>query len=177
MTSLCDIFILCYFDECNENIVSALSATISAIASEEVAAGEGALHTCSMWRPSSPAPLENTMSSTRFPLASIACARTPAGPLSGEGVANTATTPNGEHNPHTTVRGLSTSNLRKVPNSPLYVTQLQVRDEPLQSLHLSANGYAAVHLTRTVAPVLPNQLPQAPVCADRHTHTHTHTAS
>ena len=53
------------------NIVSALSAIISAIASEEVAAGEGAFRTCSMRLPRSPGPLPNTKSSTRRPSESI----------------------------------------------------------------------------------------------------------
>ena len=65
----CVIFLYSHF--LNSNIVSALSATISAIASEEVAAGEGALRTCSTRRPKSPGPLPNTKSSTRRPSTSI----------------------------------------------------------------------------------------------------------
>src|ERR1700730_5808619 len=53
----------------------ALSAIISAIASEEVAAGEGALRTCK-----GPPSWFTTKSSTRVPLGARAWARTPAGP-------------------------------------------------------------------------------------------------
>ena len=57
------------------------SATIFAIAKEDVAPGEGAFLTCRTRLPMSPAPPSNTKSSTKFPSRSIAWARTPAGPL------------------------------------------------------------------------------------------------
>lgn len=60
---------------------STLSAIISAMASEEVAAGEGAFLTWSTRLPRSPSPPSNTKSSTRFPFRSSAWARTPEGPL------------------------------------------------------------------------------------------------
>ena len=54
---------------------------ISAIANEDVAAGEGALRTCNMCDPTSPTPLSNIKSLTSEPSAANACALTPEGPL------------------------------------------------------------------------------------------------
>ncbi len=63
------------------NASVALSATMRAMAREDVAAGEGALRTWSMRPPNAPVPLSNTKSSTSWPSEFRACARTPAGPL------------------------------------------------------------------------------------------------
>ena len=57
------------------------SATILAMARDEVAPGEGAFLTCRTRLPMSPEPPSNTKSSTKFPSRSMAWARTPAGPL------------------------------------------------------------------------------------------------
>ena len=59
----------------------ALSLTNLAIDKDDVAAGDGAFLTCRTRLPMSPTPPSNTKSSTRFPSWSMACARTPAGPL------------------------------------------------------------------------------------------------
>ena len=58
-----------------------LSAIISAMAREDVAAGEGELRTCMIRLPSCPSPWSKTKSSTRLPSLSKAWARTPVGPL------------------------------------------------------------------------------------------------
>jgi len=53
-----------------------------AMASEDVAAGDGAFRTCSIRAPNVPAlPVSNIKSSTSLPFSSNAWARTPAGPL------------------------------------------------------------------------------------------------
>lgn len=65
----------------SEKRFSTSSAIISAMAREEVAAGDGALRTWRTRLPTSPTPPSKTKSSTRFPSRSRAWARTPAGPL------------------------------------------------------------------------------------------------
>jgi hypothetical protein len=60
----------------------ALATTISAIGNEDVAAGLGAFRTCKIRFLRSPVlTVSKTKSSTRFPSADKACARTPLGPL------------------------------------------------------------------------------------------------
>lgn len=66
----------CRCDKLSVNSLSSLSATIFAIANEEVAPGEGALRQCRI-RPL----LENTKSSIRDPSTPTAWALTPDGPL------------------------------------------------------------------------------------------------
>lgn len=51
------------------------------MASEDVAAGDGAFLTWSILLPMSPVPLSKIKSSTRLPFWSRACALTPEGPL------------------------------------------------------------------------------------------------
>ena len=60
---------------------STSSTIISAIANDEVAAGEGALRTWSILFPRLPWPPSKIKSSTSFPSSSRACALTPDGPL------------------------------------------------------------------------------------------------
>lgn len=63
----------------------ALATTISAIGNDDVAAGLGAFRTCKIRFFRSPAStVSKTKSSTRFPSADNACARTPLGPLKWE---------------------------------------------------------------------------------------------
>lgn len=65
----------------SENCVATFSTIILAMARLDVAPGDGALRTWSTRSLNSPFPASNTKSSTKFPSSSIACARTPAGPL------------------------------------------------------------------------------------------------
>ncbi len=63
----------------------ALATTISAIGNDDVAAGLGAFRTCKIRFLRGPvSTVSKTKSSTRFPSADNACARTPLGPLNTE---------------------------------------------------------------------------------------------
>jgi len=63
----------------------ALATTISAMGNDDVAAGLGAFRTCKIRFLRGPvSTVSKTKSSTRFPSADNACARTPLGPLNAE---------------------------------------------------------------------------------------------